>query len=329
MSLMIVRFDNGAGASWGLLMSEAPTRPEDQIKVAEIATDATTTGELISAIENGLQLPESGEGKTVPAGKLLSPVTSDATLVCQGLNYRSHADETGAFKRKQNLIFGKASSSLNGPYADIVRPADVELLDYEAEVGIVLRRDLEAGAVVTEDQLGAYVAAVVLCNDVSARDTMFGAPSLQWYKGKSYRTFCPAGPVLYWVSPAETVQTLERLEFTLSYKDSVRQSASTSQMIYKPAETLTELASMMDLKAGDMVLTGTPGGVLIGYASHARMRDVIVNNIMDDERRRDDFRKELQSSVSFLQPGDTLSLTLHDGHANRDLGGQFSRIVQG
>ena len=329
MSSMIVRFESADGARWGLLVSDAPTRPEDKIQVREIATDAATTGQLIAALESGLRLPQTGETTTIPAASLVSPVTSDGTVICQGLNYGAHAKETGAAKRTRNLIFAKASSSLTGPYGDIVRPANVELLDYEVEVGIVLRRDLKAGDVVTQEHVGSYIGAVVLCNDVSARDTMFGAPSIQWFKGKSYRTFLPAGPVLYWLDPSEVAPTLDKLEFTLSYKDSVRQAANTSQMIYKPAETLTELATMMDMKAGDVLLTGTPGGVLIGHAKPARMKEIITTNIQDDDRREEEFRKELKSAVSFLQPGETLALTLHDGHAKRDLGGQFNRIVQG
>ncbi|SCK14092.1 2-keto-4-pentenoate hydratase/2-oxohepta-3-ene-1,7-dioic acid hydratase (catechol pathway) [Variovorax sp. HW608] len=329
MSSMIVRFDSAAGARWGLLVSEAPTRPQDEIRVVEIDTTATTTGQLLSALENGLKLPSGGEGKSMPAKSLLSPVTTDATLVCQGVNYATHAQETGAVKRKRNLFFNKASSSLTGPYSDIVRPPEVELLDYEVEVGIVLRRDLKAGDVVTPERLGEFISAVVLCNDISARDTMFGALTLQWYQGKSYRTFCPTGPVLYWLEPAEVASTFDKLEFTLSYQDSVRQSASPSEMIHKPADTLTQLAAIMDLKAGDMILTGTPGGVLLGHGSPARMLEIITQNMMDDDKRRDEFREHLKSKVSFLQPGDTMSLTLRDGHAQRALGGQFSRVVQG
>src|SRR2546430_13961616 len=104
MSSMIVHFESSTGARWGLLVSDAPSRPEDKIEVVEIETDAATTGQLITAMENGLALPKTGKRKTILAGKLLSPVTSDATLICQGLNYRTHVDETGVGPRKKNLI---------------------------------------------------------------------------------------------------------------------------------------------------------------------------------------------------------------------------------
>jgi len=329
MGSMIVRFTSAAGARWGVLVSKAPTRAEDEIEVVEIKTDAVTTGQLITALENGLALPQDGERRTLRASTLLSPVTTDATLVCQGLNYGTHVTETGVGERKKNLFFNKASSSLSGPYQDIVRPAEVELLDYEVEVGIVLRRDLKAGDVVTKDTLGNYIAAVVLCNDISARDTMFAALMMQWYEGKSFRTFCPAGPVLYWLEPSAVAATIDEMEFTLSYKGSVRQSSNMSLMIYKPAETLTQLARITDLKSGDMVMTGTPGGVLLGHASPARIAEILKGHLFDDAKRTEEFRKELKSAVSFLQPGETLELTMRDGHAKLDLGGQLCRIAQG
>ncbi|SCK14521.1 2-keto-4-pentenoate hydratase/2-oxohepta-3-ene-1,7-dioic acid hydratase (catechol pathway) [Variovorax sp. HW608] len=329
MASMIVRFAGAAGARWGVLVSSAPTHPDDEIAVLEIRTDAATTGELIAALEKGLKLPDSGERQILRAAALLSPVTTDSTLVCQGLNYRTHVEETGVGERKKNLLFGKASASLTGPYGDIIRPSEVELLDYEAEVGIVLRRDLKSGDVVDDNTLGDYVAAIVLCNDISARDTMFGALMMQWYQGKSYRTFCPAGPVLYWMKPSVVSETLEEVEFSLSYKGTQRQSAKMSHMIYKPAETLTQLARMFDMKAGDMVLTGTPGGVLIGHARPGRMGEIIRTLLSDDVKRTEELRKELKSTVTYLQPGETLELSLRDGRAQRDLGGQYCRIVQG
>src|SRR5439155_19133466 len=79
MSSMIVRFESAGGARWGLLVSDAPTRPEDRIQVREIASDAATTGQLIASLESGRPLPQTGETRTIPAGSLMSPVTSDGT----------------------------------------------------------------------------------------------------------------------------------------------------------------------------------------------------------------------------------------------------------
>jgi 2-keto-4-pentenoate hydratase/2-oxohepta-3-ene-1,7-dioic acid hydratase in catechol pathway len=329
MAVMILRYLDDAGVlRWGRLASQPPTAPEDVIDVIDLALDGSaSTGELISEFDRNPEAFEGGQRKPIKAKSLQSPVTSDATLICQGLNYSDHAAEAGHQQRKQNLLFGKASASLSGPYDDILRPAGVELLDYEVEVGIVLRTKLGIGAAVDDSNIGSYVAGVVLCNDVSARDVMFAASFMQWYQGKSYRTFCPAGPVLYLMTPSEVAVTLENLEISLSYQGEQRQHTVTSQLIYKPAETLTQIALITDLRVGDMVLTGTPGGVIA--QGTPKLIEILKTHLLDDTRRLDEMRIEMKNLANFLQPGEFVSLTMRDLHAGIDLGGQYSVIAQG
>jgi 2-keto-4-pentenoate hydratase/2-oxohepta-3-ene-1,7-dioic acid hydratase in catechol pathway len=326
MAQLIVRYAEGPDhAAWGRLTSAAPGRRDDRLEILVIETRATTTGDLIDELDRNPALAERGALKTISAAQLLSPVTRDATLVCQGLNYRDHAAEAGHHDRKENLFFVKASSSLSEAYADIIRPAGVELLDYEVEVGVVLRKPISRDVVVQPDDVGSYVAGVVLCNDVSARDVMFSASFFQWFQGKSYRTFCPAGPVLYLLEPAEVASALENLEITLSWNGALRQSATTSSLIFKPAETLTQLAAIMDLRRGDMVLTGTPGGVIM--QGTPKLTEIFKSYLRDDKNRRDAMRAEMKTVSPFLQPGDTVTLTLRDARSGLDLGGQHCRIA--
>jgi 2-keto-4-pentenoate hydratase/2-oxohepta-3-ene-1,7-dioic acid hydratase in catechol pathway len=329
MAVMILRYRDDAGAlHWGRLASQPPAAPDDIIEVVDLAIDGNlSTAELIAEFDRNPQGLERGQSKQIKAKSLQSPVTSDATLVCQGLNYADHAAEAGHHERKQNLLFVKASSSLSGPYDDIVRPSGVELLDYEVEVGIVLRAKLGMGGAIDDSNVGSYVAGVVLCNDVSARDVMFGASFLQWFQGKSYRTFCPAGPVLYLMTPSEVAVTLKNLEISLTYQGVQRQHANTSQLIYKPAETLTQVASIMDLRAGDMILTGTPGGVIA--QGTPKLIEALKTQLLDDARRQDEIRVEMKKLANFLQPGETVTLTLRDLHAGIELGGQLSVIAEG
>jgi 2-keto-4-pentenoate hydratase/2-oxohepta-3-ene-1,7-dioic acid hydratase in catechol pathway len=321
---MIVRYSvDGSPAAWGRLTSPPPTSPDDKLDLVNLVTEAVTTNELIAAL--GESTISDGPARRIRAASVRSPITSDATLVCQGLNYDDHAHESGHGMRKENLLFGKASSALSGPYEDIVRPAGVELLDFEVEVGVVLRTDLRASSSVGESDLGAQVAGVVLCNDVSARDVMFGASFLQWYQGKSYRTFCPTGPVLYLLEPDEVSKTLANLEISLVYKGETRQSATTSHMIYKPVETLKQIAQIMDLKRGDVILTGTPGGVLA--RATPSVVEILRTRLMDDVERRAELCAEMKTMSEFLKPGDVVTLRLRDLSEQRELGGQSTRVV--
>lgn len=325
MAICVVRLNIEGLTRWGRLIGPAPCRPDEMVQVELLASTATSTAALVGEFDANAGPVGMGTTITMEARQLVSPVTPDATLVCQGLNYSDHAQESGHHTRKANLFFAKASSSLCGPYDDIVGPDGVELLDYEAEIGIVLRRGLTANARVDAANIGDYVAAVTLCNDVSARDVMFGASFLQWFQGKSYRTFCPTGPVLYWMEPGEVAGILDNLSFSLEYRGETRQAANSSQQIYKAPETLTQIAALMDLKAGDMILTGTPGGVLAqGTPALAK---IMATNLFDDVTRRAEIVAESKRAEPFLQPGDTLTLKLRDDANGIDLGGHYSRIA--
>lgn len=327
MPISIIRFHHEGNARWGRLMSPAPSTPDQSVQIALLAHQPDTTAGLLAEYDAHGDLATTGNTLTIAAAQLLSPITRDATLVCQGLNYADHAEESGHTERKANLLFAKASSTLNGPYDDIVRPDGVELLDYEAEIGIVLRKAITQDVVIDPEHVGDFVGAVVLANDVSARDVMFGAGFLQWFQGKSFRGFCPTGPVLYVLASHEAAIVLDNLSLSLEYRGKVRQSANSAQQIYKAPATLTQIAGIMDMKPGDLVLTGTPGGVLAqGTPTLGRM---LATHLFNDALRREEMVAESKKADPFLQPGDTLSLFLRDEANGIDLGGQFTRITAG
>ena len=247
--------------------------------------------------------------------RFLAPINDDVQIFCQGLNYASHREEGGVDTSKgQNLIFLKPPSTICGPNDDIVRPKGCELLDYEIELALVLKQDLQPHTQVTSDNLLDYVGAFTLTNDVSARDLMFGAPMMQWLKGKGQRTFCPTGPILYLLDSCDQA-LLSNLHLSLSLNGEIKQDATTDQLIFKPDETLTELSSFTDINKGDMLLTGTPGGVILN--ANFKVGLAILLNFTKDKRRREKFVKT-QKSVRYLQPGDklTLSLKSRDGSLN-------------
>jgi 2-keto-4-pentenoate hydratase/2-oxohepta-3-ene-1,7-dioic acid hydratase in catechol pathway len=285
--------------------------------------DADTTAVFLSQRSAGSV--EHGATVSISASHLLSPVTPDASLVCQGLNYASHAQEAGLAGRKSNLLFAKAGSSITGPYDDIVRPAQAQLLDYEVEFALVMRRHLGAKDRIVDANIGEYVAGIVLVNDVSARDIQFGESLLQWFRGKSYRSFCPAGPVLWLLEPGEVAPALERLELRLHVNGELRQEATSRQLIWKPAETLDYVATILDMHAGDLLLTGTPGGVTSPVTP--QMVEIIRTHLLADEARRDGLRVEMSKGRPFLRHGDVVTATLTELESGRCLGGLCNRVV--
>ena len=269
------------------------------------------------------------EGQGIAADSLTyeAPVARDIQLFCQGLNYASHRAESGvdADDHEENLLFMKAASSICGPNDTILRPRGCQLLDYEIELGLVLKRDLAPATTVSEGDLGQYIGGLVLCNDVSARDLMFGAPMLQWFRGKSQRTFCPMGPVLYLVDEAD-VARLYSLELKLWMNGELKQDAVTDQLIHRPAKTLTEIADFSAMAKGDCLLTGTPGGILGGASLKVAL--AILLNFTNDGKRREKFTRAQLARTRFLAPGDVLELQIRTPDGAIDLGRQRNEIEE-
>lgn len=325
MARLVVRYADGGSVRWGQIKGEAPRGPLEKFEISLLEGAEHSTSSLIAAFDEGRV--SASRGVRISGSQLLSPVTSDATIFCQGLNYAKHAAEAQHAVRKSNLIFSKASSSLTGPYGDIVRPASVQLLDYEVEFGVVLRKTLTAPTEVTDRTIGDIVAGVVLANDVSARDTMFGSTFFQWFQGKSARTFCPVGPALWLFKRDEVADALGNIQITLWLNGELRQQAKSTELIWKPAESISYISGQMDMKRGDLLLTGTPGGVTTGGSP--RLVEIMREYMMDDERRLAELRIEMVKNRPFMQPGDVCSAELRDVRTNQSLGGLANTIAGG
>lgn len=326
MPVMIVRYTSDGRPHWGAVEGSAPSSANDSVKVCPLEVEAATTAKLVEAFERGDMQDRQLPAVTVAAHDLLSPVTRDASLICQGLNYADHAAEAQHHARKQNLFFAKASSAITGAFDPIERPQDVQLLDYEVEFGIVMREAVSRNTVVNPADIGSYVAGVVLANDVSARDVMFGASFLQWFQGKSYRTFCPMGPILYLLGRGEAADVLANLEIKLWVNGALRQSATSAQLIFGPAETIGHISAVLDLRQGDVILTGTPGGVTA--PATPKLVEILKTHLLADSVRRDELRVEMVKARPFLQPGDVVTASLRDLSSGRDLGRLENRVAQ-
>ena len=183
------------------------------------------------------------------------PFARPGKIVCVGLNYRDHAEESGMEIPKWPLLFAKWPSSLIGPGRPIVLPEQAKEVDYEAELGVVIGK--RAHRVSVTDALD-HVAGYVCANEVSARDIQFADG--QWTRGKSFDTFGPVGPIV----PADEVPDPQALGIRCVLNGKVVQDSSTAQMIFTVAEVIAFISDGITLEAGDLILTGTPAGVGLG-----------------------------------------------------------------
>jgi len=194
------------------------------------------------------------DGEPIGSVTVLAPVPRPGKVVAIGRNYREHTDEEGVEPPPAPLIFGKWPSSVIGPGEEIRwDPAFTTQVDYEAELAVVIGRT--ARRVDPTDALD-HVLGYTCLNDVSARDLQFGDG--QWARGKSLDTFCPMGPELVTRDDIADPQTLE-IECRVG--DRVLQHSNTSQMYFGVAEIVSHCSQAFTLEPGDVIATGTPGGV--------------------------------------------------------------------
>ena len=239
------------------------------------------------------------------------------------MNYRSHLLEIGRRPEDavHNVFFTKASSCLCGPRDDIVRPAHVRALDYELELGLVVSRVIDGPLEITGDNLHEYVGALVMTNDISAREVQIACE--QFNKGKSYRSFGPTGPFLLLVS-AEELARWGELVLRLSVDGEVRQDMPAADMIHTPAATLRELSEVRDLKPGDLIATGTPAGTALKSPGRLAMT---LAMLMTPARRGALLAANAHKNPDYLTPGQTLSASIRTPDGALDLGECVNRIV--
>lgn len=316
MAIQVVRFMHEGSPAWGVMHDR---------RIAPLAQRYASTADFIT---NGLDAAwsRSAEQATLNLDQvtLLSPVTEDRQFVCQGTNYASHVRESGMDPERIafNTLFTKAPSTLTSATADVVRPSHVRLLDYEVELGLVMRRPLTAPVTVTPDNLHEWLAGITIVNDLSARDVQL--PQAQFYKGKSYRGFGPTGPFLLLLTPSEWRRWPE-LHMRLAVNGQPRQDAYCGEMIFKPHQTLTELSATHDLQPGDLIATGTPAGC--AARAPGKLVMWLMRHVLSDAAKWRLFIGKGQRNPAYLQPGDVITASIRSDDGKLDLGEQSNRIV--
>ena len=184
-------------------------------------------------------------------------ITSPGNFFAIGLNYKEHAEETGAKTPDFPIVFNKSVHSIIGPNDDIIIPKNSNKLDHEVEIALVIGKKAKR---VLEKDAQEHIFGYCICNDISEREWQKEKGG-QWVKGKSGDTFGPLGPYLV---TKEEMKNLSNLNLTLDLNGKRRQTGNTSLMIFNFNFLVSHLSSFMTLMPGDIITTGTPPGVGLG-----------------------------------------------------------------
>lgn len=181
------------------------------------------------------------------------PIYRPSKIICLGLNYLDHKEESGFEIPQKPLLFCKTQNALAGPFDPIVFPQSCSQIDWEVELAVVIGR--EGKRIRAEDAL-QYVAGFTVMNDVSGRDAQFF--DSQWFRGKSMDTFAPLGPALVTV---DEIENFGDLKLTARVNEEVMQSGNTADMIFDIPSIIAFISEDITLVPGDIISTGTPSGV--------------------------------------------------------------------
>lgn len=207
------------------------------------------------------QIADSADGRSRPLREIeptrwSPPVVAPGKIICVGLNYAQHIREMGRDLPEFPTLFPKYAEALVGPYDDIsVPPHATEAVDWEGELAVIIGRPARF---VDAETAAAHIAGFTILNDVTMRDYQYRTS--QWMQGKTFESSTPVGPWMVTPDGMDPDATLETL-----VGDSVKQSAKTSDLVFSPRDLVAYISQIITLGPGDMIATGTPGGV-----GHAR-----------------------------------------------------------
>jgi 2-keto-4-pentenoate hydratase/2-oxohepta-3-ene-1,7-dioic acid hydratase in catechol pathway len=236
-------------------------------------------GAISAAATSGLQ------AVTGPIRRLGPPVAGVGKIVCVGLNYMDHAEETGADIPKEPVMFMKSPDTLVGPDDAVLIPRASTKTDWEVELAVVIGQ--EARYLASADDALSCVAGYCISNDVSEREFQLERGG-QWDKGKNCETFNPLGP---WLVDAPSIGDPQNLGMRLWVNGAMRQNGTTKNMAFGVAYLVWYLSQFLVLRPGDVINTGTPAGVALGLADHPYLRpgDVVEVEIDGLGRQRQVF----------------------------------------
>lgn len=251
--MKLVRWGEAGNEKPGVIDLHQQIRDASQL-VSDWHAETLTVGNLQRLQTTSLDLLP-----VVPATTRLGPcVAQPGKIVCVGLNYRDHAAEAGMALPAEPILFLKVTSAITGPNDPIVIPPLASKVDWEVELGVVIGQH---GRNLTQREALQHVAGYCVFNDVSERAWQIERGG-QWDKGKNADTFAPLGPYLV---TRDEIDDVQNLELWLEVDGVRRQHSNTREMVFGVAELVAYISQFMSLHPGDIIATGTPAGVGMGF----------------------------------------------------------------
>ena len=201
-------------------------------------------------IEKIAEIDDSG--KKIQA-RIGCPIHAPSKIICLGKNYAEHAKEGGFENPEKPLIFCKTPNALSGPFDPIILPKSSGQIDWEVELAVVIAKQ---GKSIRKADAFSYIAGFTVMNDVSGREAQFS--DSQWFRGKSFDTFAPAGPML--VTP-DQIENIHNLRLVSKVDGRIMQDGNTRDMIFDIPTIIEDISEDITLIPGDIIATGTPAGV--------------------------------------------------------------------
>ncbi len=254
----------------GTVRTAAGTRAAVQQGEAWVLLDAADVGELVArdgwAAEALARCEDAtAERRPVSGAELAAPVPRPGKVVCCGLNYHDHIVETGREVPEYPTLFAKFADTLVGPGDDIEVGGDSSRVDWEAELAVVVGKPIRRAS---RAEAEAAILGYTVANDVSYRD--WQSRTLQWFQGKAWDATTPIGPV---VVTADEISPRDGLEIRGLVGEEVVQLSNTRELVFDSADLVAYVSQFTRLSPGDIILTGTPGGVGLGRSPQRFLRD--------------------------------------------------------
>ncbi|RXG11944.1 2-keto-4-pentenoate hydratase/2-oxohepta-3-ene-1,7-dioic acid hydratase in catechol pathway [Leeuwenhoekiella aestuarii] len=254
--MKLIRFGEAGNEKPGVLLDSG--KRIDVSGFGEDYTEAFFETDGLDRLKTWLSKEQDNCPEVSAVTRLGAPLVRPSKIVCIGLNYVSHAKETGMEVPKEPILFFKATSAIVGPNDDVIIPKGSEKTDWEVELAVVIGKK---ASYVSEAEALDYVAGYTLHNDYSERAFQIERAG-QWVKGKSCDTFAPLGP---FIATKDEIKDPNKLNLWLKLNGEELQNSNTSDFVFNVQQVVSYISQFMTLLPGDVISTGTPFGVGMGF----------------------------------------------------------------